>query len=32
MALEHIVQGIEIILAVAAERTEDLAISEGAMS
>ncbi len=32
MALEQIVEGIEIILAVAAARVEDLAVSEGAMS
>lgn len=32
MALEQIVEGIEIILATAAARFDDLAISEGAMS
>jgi pyroglutamyl-peptidase len=32
MALEQIVEGIEIILAVAASRTEDLAVSEGTTS
>jgi pyroglutamyl-peptidase len=32
MALEHIVEGIEIILAVAAARVDDLAASEGALS
>ena len=32
MALEQIVEGIEIILAVAAARTADLAVSEGALS
>ncbi len=32
MALEQIVEGIEIILQVAATRSEDIAVSEGAMS
>ena len=32
MALEQIVEGIEIVLSVAAARTEDLAVSEGALS
>jgi pyroglutamyl-peptidase len=32
MALEQIVEGIEIILAVAASRVDDLAVSEGAVS
>ena len=32
MALEQIVEGIEIILQVAAARTDDLAVSEGAIS
>jgi pyroglutamyl-peptidase len=32
MALEQIVEGIEIILSVAAARVDDLAVSEGAMS
>lgn len=32
MALEHIVQGIEIILATAAERTDDLPLAEGVES
>ncbi len=32
MALEQIVEGIEIILSVAAARFDDLAVSEGAMS
>jgi pyroglutamyl-peptidase len=32
MALEHIVEGIEIILATAAVRIDDLAVSEGAIS
>ena len=32
MAIEHIVQGIEIILAVAAERDQDLALAEGTLS
>jgi pyroglutamyl-peptidase len=32
MAIEHIVQGIEIILATAASRIEDLAVPEGAES
>jgi pyroglutamyl-peptidase len=32
MAIEHIVQGIEIVLAVAAERREDIVASEGAVS
>ena len=32
MALEQIVEGIEIILAVAAARVDDLAVSEGAIS
>jgi pyroglutamyl-peptidase len=32
MALEQIVEGIEIILSVAAGRSDDLAISEGTMS
>jgi pyroglutamyl-peptidase len=32
MALEQIVEGIEIILQVAAVRVDDLAVSEGAIS
>lgn len=32
MALEQIVEGIEIILSVAAARTDDLVVSEGALS
>jgi pyroglutamyl-peptidase len=32
MALEQIVEGIEIILSVAAARSDDLAVSEGALS
>jgi len=32
MALEQIVEGIEIVLAVAAARADDLAVSEGALS
>jgi pyroglutamyl-peptidase len=32
MALEQIVEGIEIILATAAARIDDLAVSEGAIS
>jgi hypothetical protein len=32
MALAHLVRGIEIILTVAAERTEDIAVSEGAVA
>jgi pyroglutamyl-peptidase len=32
MALEQIVEGIEIILSVAAARADDLAVSEGALS
>ena len=32
MALEQIVEGIEIVLSVAAARTDDLAVSEGALS
>jgi pyroglutamyl-peptidase len=32
VALEHIVEGIEIILSVAAARIDDLAVSEGALS
>jgi pyroglutamyl-peptidase len=32
MALEQIVEGIEIILRVAAERVDDLAVSEGALA
>jgi pyroglutamyl-peptidase len=32
MALEQIVEGIEIILSVAASRVDDLAVSEGALS
>jgi hypothetical protein len=32
MALEQIVEGIEIILQVAAARVDDLAVSEGAIS
>jgi pyroglutamyl-peptidase len=32
MALEQIVEGIEVILSVAAARTDDLAVSEGALS
>ena len=32
MALEQIAEGIEIILQVAAERVDDLAVSEGALS
>ncbi len=32
LALEHVVQGIEIILAVSAEREDDLKLAEGAIS
>jgi hypothetical protein len=32
MALEQIVEGIEIILSVAAARLDDLVVSEGAIS
>jgi hypothetical protein len=32
MALDDIARGIEIVLSVAATRTEDLAIAEGAIS
>jgi pyroglutamyl-peptidase len=32
MALEQIVEGIEIILSVSAARVDDLAVSEGAIS
>jgi pyroglutamyl-peptidase len=32
MALEQIVEGIEIVLSVAADRVDDLAVSEGALS
>jgi pyroglutamyl-peptidase len=32
MALEQVVEGIEIVLSVAATRTDDLAVSEGALS
>jgi pyroglutamyl-peptidase len=32
MALEQIVEGIEIVLSVAVARVDDLAVSEGALS
>jgi hypothetical protein len=32
MAVDNIARGIEIVLSVAAERTEDIAVAEGAIS